>query len=167
MSEENPYAAPSADVTQTHGNEVELASRLARFGGAFVDGILITIIFIPLMMLTGYWERAVMQQQSVLEIAMLALIGISIFLTINGYLLAKRGQTVGKIVAKTRIVSYETNELLPFHKVFGLRYLPFQIVAQLGAVGSIATLVNALFIFRADRRCLHDLIAGTKVVKTG
>ncbi len=38
-----------------------------------------------------------------------------------------------------------------------------------GALGLIPfySLVDALFIFRSDRRCIHDLIAGTVVVKSG
>lgn len=166
MAEENPYAAPIADISQTETTEVVLASRGARFVGALIDGILLTVIFIPLMMASGYWERALAQQEeTLLQMAMIGLLGISVFLTINGYLLAKRGQTVGKIIAKTRIVSNETNELLPFFKVYGLRYLPLQIIAYMGTLGSLLTLVDALFIFGQDRRCLHDIVAGTKVVR--
>ncbi len=32
-------------------------------------------------------------------------------------------------------------------------------------LGSILMLTNVLFIFRSDRRCIHDLIADTKVVR--
>jgi uncharacterized RDD family membrane protein YckC len=32
-------------------------------------------------------------------------------------------------------------------------------------VNLILPLLDALFIFRQDRRCIHDLIAGTKVVQ--
>jgi hypothetical protein len=33
-------------------------------------------------------------------------------------------------------------------------------------LGAIFWITDSLFIFRADRRCLHDLMAGTKVVRT-
>ena len=31
-------------------------------------------------------------------------------------------------------------------------------------LGPLFSLVNVCFIFREDRRCIHDLIAGTQVV---
>ena len=45
------------------------------------------------------------------------------------------------------------------------RYLPVQAVGALPAVGPLLGFANVLFIFRGDRRCVHDLIAGTRVVK--
>ena len=48
--------------------------------------------------------------------------------------------------------------------LIGLRYLPFWVVGQVWVIGPILSLANPLFIFREDRRCLHDLLAGTKVV---
>ena len=46
-----------------------------------------------------------------------------------------------------------------------LRYLPVQLAGAIPLVGPIIGLVNILMIFRGDRRCGHDLIAGTRVVK--
>ncbi|MBD3392455.1 MAG: hypothetical protein GF418_10265 [Chitinivibrionales bacterium] len=34
-------------------------------------------------------------------------------------------------------------------------------------LGSLFALINVLFVFREDHRCIHDLIAGTKVVSAG
>lgn len=45
-----------------------------------------------------------------------------------------------------------------------LRYLPMHIVGQVPIVGALIGFINPMFIFRADQRCLHDLIAGTRVV---
>jgi uncharacterized RDD family membrane protein YckC len=39
------------------------------------------------------------------------------------------------------------------------------ILGSLPYVGSCYGLLDILFIFGADRRCIHDLIAGTKVVR--
>ena len=91
-------------------------------------------------------------------------LGFVAFLVVNGYLLATRGQTVGKLAAGTRIVSVADNKILPFHKVILLRYLPVWVIAYVPLIGPILGLVNPLFIFREDRRCLHDHIAGTRVI---
>ncbi len=48
--------------------------------------------------------------------------------------------------------------------MLGLRYLPTQVIVAIPVVGALYALVDALFIFGAEQRCLHDLIAGTKVV---
>jgi len=87
-----------------------------------------------------------------------------VFLLLNGYLLAKYGQTVGKKLVGTRIVSHVDERILPLGRVFGLRYLPLSIIAQIPVVGGFVGIIDGLFIFRKDKRCIHDLIAGTKVV---
>jgi len=87
------------------------------------------------------------------------------FLLVHGYPLATRGQSVGKILVQTRIVSVEDGKILPFSKLIALRYLPLWVAAQIPVVAQIFGLADALFVFRDDRRCIHDLIAGTRVIK--
>ena len=62
-------------------------------------------------------------------------------------------------------VSATDGQIISLGKVFGLRYVPIQIASVIPAIGNILPLLDVLFIFREDRRCLHDFIAGTKVVK--
>ena len=97
------------------------------------------------------------------------------FTAMQGYLLATRGQTIGKWLVGTRIVRADNDEVPTLARTLGLRYGTL-------AVGPVATLavlvlngvipyvlivvgsIDIALIFRRDRRCLHDLIAGTKVV---
>ena len=90
--------------------------------------------------------------------------GFVLFVAMNGYLLAKRGQTVGKWVVGTRIV-YASNDGLPtLATTLGVRYGVVWLINLIPIVNNVFGLIDALFIFRRDRRCLHDLIAGTKVI---
>jgi uncharacterized RDD family membrane protein YckC len=83
---------------------------------------------------------------------------------LHGYYLKVGGQTIGKKIVGIRIADLNNN-IPGFAKVLGLRYLPIQAAALIPIVGFLYPLVDVLFIFFPDRRCLHDLIAGTKVVK--
>jgi uncharacterized RDD family membrane protein YckC len=72
-------------------------------------------------------------------------------------------QTIGKKLARTRIVSYQDGRNLGFVGNVLLRsLLPFLIAS---IIGGCFTLIDILLIFGAERRCLHDLIAGTTVVE--
>jgi uncharacterized RDD family membrane protein YckC len=164
MSEHNPYASPDADVQVDTTSPGELAGRGLRLGGSLIDGILIVLTLIPVLFLTGYWERAMAQQSTVTDIVVGGVLGVGIFLLLNGYLLMTSGQTVAKRILKMRIVSVHDERILPFGKLIGLRYLPQWVCGQLPLVGGIYVLINALFIFGEQRRCLHDHIAGSKVV---
>lgn len=164
MSDENPYAAPSADITLPDSSEVAPPSRGKRLGGAIIDGIIVAIIYVPLIMLSGNWERMLAGQESQTQAFLIWMVGVTVFLTVNGVLLAQRGQTIGKLILRMRIVSFETNEQLPFWKVYGLRYLPLQLLGLFGVIGSLVNLINVLFIFGREKRCLHDYVANTKVV---
>lgn len=76
-------------------------------------------------------------------------------------LLVKDGQTLRKKALNIRLVMFETGENGGFVPNVLLR-------AWLNALASIIpfySVVDILFIFRDDHRCIHDLIAGTKVIK--
>jgi uncharacterized RDD family membrane protein YckC len=79
----------------------------------------------------------------------------------NIYLLATRGQTLGKQWMKIRIVTNPQGENPGFVKAFLLRGL---VNCLIGNFVPLYGIVDVCFIFREDRRCLHDLIAETIVV---
>ncbi len=58
----------------------------------------------------------------------------------------------------------ESNGAATAVKLLGLRYVLVLLVRAIPIIGDLLGLADALFIFRSDRRCAHDLIAGTKVV---
>jgi uncharacterized RDD family membrane protein YckC len=165
MDEDNVYSPPAADLEISQGSI--LASRWARLAGSLVDGIVSMIILGPVMYFTGFWERAMSGEVPILDTIIYGLLGLVVYLVLNGYLLSKHGQTIGKLVLGTKIISVETNEILPLWKVFVVRYLPLAVLANLPLIGPLIVMIDSLFIFRKDKRCVHDLIAGTKVIKAG
>jgi uncharacterized RDD family membrane protein YckC len=93
-----------------------------------------------------------------------AITGVLTFLLLNGYLLATRGQTLGKALLKIRIVRPSgepaSGARLALRYGVGLCNRPHG-----GHALWIYSLVDCLMIFRKSRRCLHDEIADTIVVK--
>lgn len=147
-------------------NEIgrNMASRGKRLGGVLIDMLASTALTVPLMLATGVMQQTFFEQQmTVGQQAAFFVAGWIIFLALNGYLLSKKGQTIGKVVVKTRIVDIN-GDVPNLGKLFVLRYLVPALVVQLPIVGGIAGFANALFIFGAERRCVHDYIAGTWVV---
>lgn len=174
MENENIYSSPKADLDDNASStpsenaeyiDINLASRWARLGAALIDVIIMVAPYGVIIYGTDYWERAMKQQVTIQEQVLSILLGFTIYLVMNGYLLHKWGQTIGKWALGIKIVSVESNEILPLWKVFFIRYVPQVFTAMIPFIGSILTIVNDLFIFRKDKRCVHDHIAGTKVIK--
>jgi uncharacterized RDD family membrane protein YckC len=174
---QNPYAAPLSNDDNPgmadSGGDV-LADRGTRFVASFVDGLLIMAIVLPIGIATGFYARAATQQVGFAEQVAMAALGAVAMLAVNGYLLANRGQTVGKMLNKIRIVDAQTGSRLPFVRVFVYRSLwliPLVVIAAFipgqadDILINLVSLVDALFIFGKQRRCLHDYIAGSKVVR--
>ncbi|MEM7364869.1 MAG: RDD family protein [Pseudomonadota bacterium] len=168
MSEQqtdNPYETPSAPLVEETG-EHELATLTERLAAAIIDGIIAIVITMPIYWFTDLWDRMMAGEQlNLTETVVMTAVGMVLFLLIHGYTLATRGQTLGKVVMRTRIVSNEASELLPLWRLVLLRYLPIWIVGAIPFAGSFFILLDSVFIFRKDRRCVHDFIAGTKVIK--
>jgi uncharacterized RDD family membrane protein YckC len=167
MDEQNPYRGPDAAVAEFSSGD-ELAGRGARLGAAIIDGVILLAIVMPLMYMGGYMQAATAAAQAGQQVPfgtmlMWAVIGFVIFAVVQGFPLNATGQTWGKKALKIKIVDLAGNKP-PLGRLLGLRYLPIQIVSNVPMIGPVLALVDVLLIFRNDRRCGHDLIAGTRVV---
>ncbi|MFO0011163.1 MAG: RDD family protein [Planctomycetota bacterium] len=173
----NPYAPPiTIDPIEEPfvSSDDVLAGRFTRFAAAFVDGLAMLLVFIPVIIFSGYFERARAQKVGSLESLGMSLLGVAVMLALNGYLLYSRGQTVGKFLTKIQIVDFQTGALLPFLRVYVKRYLwslPLTLSTAFipGIIDdqliNLVVLLDVLMIFGKERRCLHDYIAGSKVVE--
>lgn len=165
MTDNNPYQSPAADVqTQALSAVPPLAGRGSRFLGALIDGLLQTAIIFPIVYFSGAWADMMAGNGLGLGTTLTwFLIGEVIFLALQGWLLFNRQQTVGKWLLSMKIVGMEQTDV-PAGKLYGARYLLFHVLAQIPGI-NILMIVDPLLIFRGDRRCLHDLLAGTQVVE--
>jgi uncharacterized RDD family membrane protein YckC len=131
-----------------------------------LDGLIALIWTLPLLFFLGGWDYAIHGQPVPWQTsAVVAVLGFILFMLVNGYFLRSNGQTLGKKLVGIRIVSLD-NTVPGLGRIIFLRYAPISAVALVPNVGTLSTLANALFIFGGSRRCVHDLVAGTKVVRS-
>lgn len=145
--------------------DTNIASRSSRLGAVLIDGIIAMSFTFPAMSYFGVWEA--MNETGVIPLDLtvkLAFVGIIFFFLLHGYLLYQYGQTIGKKLVGIRIVTMQGDkpEFLP---LISKRYLPIWVISYIPLIGGYLAMIDALFIFRKDKRCIHDLIAGTMVVQ--
>ena len=172
----------SRDVVRRDATET--AGRGARIGAALVNAMIYLLSTIPGSLLIS---RKLLEQNpelaqgglpkmDELDLAplmggvMWVWIGILGAVVFQAILLGLRGQNLGKMLVGIRVVRVDNGESAGFVRGALLRFLvPFAIMVVLNALtavlGFFFLLVDFCFIFREDGRCLHDLMAGTKVVK--
>ena len=165
---DNPYSPPQTqDLTAREDVSGQLADRWPRLLAAIVDGILQIAIMFPLAYFAGLFDE-IRRSASAGEpapfsvYALLLVFGILIFWLLHGYLLATQGQTIGKRLLKIRIVGTDDGKV-SVAKLLFLRQLPVQVLSIL-PVAMYLVWIDILFIFGKSRRCVHDRLAGTKVV---
>jgi len=171
-----PPALPVAETAAAVGRED--ASRWVRLPAAMIDGLLKALAYLPIsvpLVRTVMAEALSGQQRTLAEISQLtntvvtdnlprALPFLSLLVLVQLVLLAWRGQSVGKFLLRLRIVRLADGAAPGVFRAFLLRgTVPF-LIEQVPVGGFIFWLVDSCYIFRADHRCLHDLIAGTRVV---
>ncbi|MCB1209945.1 MAG: RDD family protein [Verrucomicrobiales bacterium] len=158
----NPYAAPIANVTRIPraGPSVQLASRWKRLLAVIEDSLTLIPGFLLVGLAAPEGEVTVPPENApaMMGLAALYFLGITIY---NIYLLSTQGQTIGKRAMKIRIARFEDNSNPGFVTILVMRVLVNGILCIIPLYG----LVDLLFIYRQDRRCIHDLLAGTHVIK--
>jgi uncharacterized RDD family membrane protein YckC len=149
-----------------------LASRGDRLVAALMDGVIAGVFSFPVMYYEGLFSFALHQRVVVpvdLSVANWVLF-LAWYFLVNGYLLLNYGQTVGKRFLMIRICDHQTGTVPAFWRLVVRRLAP-SLVSLVGVVfhqpwvGVLFAYADIAFIFRADRRCIHDWIAGTSVVR--
>jgi len=144
------------------------AERGSRLGAVIIDSIIIVPILIGIGIVIGFWNQFIPRAMNGIPLSLnekliIFLVGQSLFLILNGTFLANHGQTIGKRIMKVKIVDLD-GQHVGILKLYSLRYLVFSLVSQIPVAGGLLSLVNVLSIFGKERKCLHDILAGTKVV---
>lgn len=164
---ENPYQPPTAalpDSPPLQEGEPSLASRGQRLGGAMLDGVIMLALIMPLQWAAGMFDKWPNVQPSWSEQLLWNAIGFCILLLVQSYFWATRSQSIGKIAAGTKIVTLDGERASVGHIILR-RVIPLTLLTAIPFVGQWLPSLDALLIFRKDRRCLHDHIAGTRVVR--
>ena len=165
----NPFAAPTAHVADIpHAGEQQLGGRGARLGSVIIDGMLQGAVyyavaftmFSTLLPSNSPDSFGGMAGVFVLRIV----ISVGLFIALHGYLLATQGQTIGKKLLGLRILR-SNGERASLGRLLGLRYFLGWVLLVIPFAGAIYGLADCLMIFRDSRKCLHDNIADTIVVK--
>jgi uncharacterized RDD family membrane protein YckC len=95
--------------------------------------------------------------------------GLFAVMLVQALLIVFRGQNIGKLLTGVKVVRVDDGGAAGFARGVMLRFaLPVSVFFLLNVVFPLGVMFIALdyaFMFRADRRCLHDLIAGTQVVR--
>lgn len=158
--------ASAADTTLAHPGMRLLA--------ALVDGFIESLCWLPTTQavigsLGGLRSVSQISPQDIIEVvtgsimrSVPYLIGLVL---LQATLLTMRGQTVGKILTRIRVVRAHDGSHAGFLHGFFLRGFIPRCFRHVPIVGVLFWFVDNCFIFRDDHRCLHDLMAGTKVVK--
>ena len=145
--------------------EPTLATRWARLWAAIID-MMVALVFVFLLqqLASLLGKEIVARNLSAGERFSLSIIGLAWFIIVNARLLKTSGQTIGKYFLKIQIVHVQSNQLLSLNSLIVKRYLPIWVLSAVPGLGSFFSTLDALFIFGKEKRCLHDLIADTKVI---
>ncbi|HZS38309.1 MAG TPA: RDD family protein [Polyangia bacterium] len=174
----NPYSPPTADTDDTlwpkndDGSEMKFnADRGSRLGAAIIDGLLYLATMIPAIVVVALIRARELGTVGI--VAIVLGIGILPLAIYQWYLVSTTGQTLAKKWLRIRIVKMDGSPVDFMSGVFLRVWLPWLILQALGFMVGLAggkdfswifSLVDCLWIFGAQSRCVHDLIAGTKVV---
>jgi len=149
-----------------------LAGRFRRLVATLIDMTLVPSLTLVLVMISGVVEDAEDYTNSwwILWVFVLAVVS---YLLLNGYGLWRHGQTLGKKLMGIAIVlpidsdeGHYSATPAPLWKLICLRALFFPLLFVV-VVPSFAALpiIDQLLIFGKRRRCLHDFVSGTAVVR--
>lgn len=174
------------EVRQDQVQTKVLASLGQRFGAKMIDWLLLLLpVYVLLIAImdatfeakilalredpTAMMETLKMQITQALEAGnqtVFAMYGvISALMIANVVLLTLRGQSIGKLMIGIQIVRALDGSRAGFVKTVMLRWFLFAVVSSIQFIGMPLMLGDILLVFRTDRRCLHDLVADTMVIK--
>ena len=162
----NPYAAPLHDARTSYDDQFGLdqdyvlASRGSRFAGALIDGLITVLACVPALVMFG---GNILDDPSEDNIMIVILIPVLLVTIVQWYLIATSGQSIAKKLLGMKIVRLDGSDVGFVHGVI-LRVWALAALQLIPFVGNFIGLADALTIFGVEQRCIHDHIAGTRVI---
>jgi uncharacterized RDD family membrane protein YckC len=139
-----------------------LAERGSRFTANLVDQVALFVPWLAVVILTAVLNDESPQSEraigAIFFLAVLATLGLCGY---QIHLAAQHGQSLGKRMLGIRVVRSDGSKADAVRIILLRNVVP----GFINFACSLFGLVDALFIFTQERRCLHDIIADTKVVK--
>ena len=120
----------------------------------------------PLLIDTGQMESQLLSAMLSGPGFVITVLALVAWCGITAWLVATNGQTIGKRMVGIKVVRTNGSPA-SFGRIFLLRNVVSTLPAFLPFIGLLYQLViDPIFIFQDSRRCLHDLIADTTVVRS-
>jgi uncharacterized RDD family membrane protein YckC len=120
----------------------------------------------PLLIDTGQMESQLLSAMLSGPGFVITVLALLAWCGITAWLVATNGQTIGKRMVGIKVVRTNGSPA-SFGRIFLLRNVVSTLPAFLPFIGLLYQLViDPIFIFQDSRRCLHDLIADTTVVRS-
>jgi uncharacterized RDD family membrane protein YckC len=172
----NNYAPPKSEVADVVADGDIKASRGSRLGATIIDSL---IIFVPMIPAYVHAIPAIMragpgmQRNAFAVWAMIAgtggwfylgLLWALAVLALNGMFAYRNGQSIAKKWLGIKDVRPDGSRA-SFARIFWLRNVLSGCLSLIPLVGGFYGLIDALFIFGSAKRCVHDYIADTIVVR--
>jgi uncharacterized RDD family membrane protein YckC len=162
----NRYAPPRAAVRDVAEFSVNIpADRGTRLGATILDGIIFGVmVYAPLLVVVAAGEAAAETPDTANTLlavgGVLAVIGFIAWTWLTILYVKRNGQSIGKKITGIKVVRSDGSPS-SLGRIFWMR----NFVNGLIGIIPLYALVDILFIFGEERRCLHDKIADTIVVE--
>jgi len=157
----NPLDVPS----------IRLAGIEKRLLGALIDLLVTVFSVVPgfALLIADLFQMDGQYKMGTLSFTGIALMvsAMLVLLLVQLYLAATRSQSIGKFLVKTQMLDSETRQPAGFFKTVIMRIFICGLIRLIPIFGWVYLVVDFCFLFRSDRRCVHDMIAGTVVVDVG
>jgi uncharacterized RDD family membrane protein YckC len=173
-SSNNQYAPPRSAVADLATSEgTERATRLSRLGASIIDGLILGLPFAP-SYFAAFSTLAHQGRFTASNLGMaMAATGLLLYaavlidlviLTIVAVLVHRNGQTIGKKLLGIKVVRTDGSRAT-LGRIFWLRNFVNSLFTLIPLAGRVYGLVDPLMIFGEARRCCHDYIADTIVIR--
>jgi uncharacterized RDD family membrane protein YckC len=171
----NNYAPPQsvvADVPTAIG-AFEKATRGSRLGAVLIDGLIFGIPVMPAYVVAfrtafqGGRFNALSFGAAMFASGTLFYLGLLVdlvLLVVMAVLVHRNAQTFGKKILKIKVARTDGSRAT-LGRIFWLRNFVNALIGVVPFVGAFYPLVDALIIFGDARRCCHDYIADTIVIR--
>lgn len=168
VSTANPYAPPRARVRDVVAPRAALvpAERSTRLGAAIVDGLIVSVMvylpmFLGFMVGASGVESGNEAAGTILLVGVgLGLIGLIVWMWMTLKQMNETGQSLAKKYFNIKVVRSDGS-----HASLGNLVWKRNVLNGLLGIIPLYGLIELLFIFGEERRCLHDRIADTIVVE--